>query len=254
MAHKKAGGSSRNGRDSAGRRLGVKKYGGEAVIPGNILIRQRGTKWWPGQNVGMGKDHTIFAVVDGNMGYGQSTGGAAVDIGIDKARQGGVAMVAFRNVAHLGRIGAYGVLALILSIGLRAAALAALTGPEVASAVLIAAHSLSRGLLPLVMLVLVPARDDGLAAAAGRPGPPSRPGSPRHGPAPGLCGRAPARSACRGRPPVDPDPGLPQDALARRVMPASIYRRTEARAGNLWTTRLENGLIFTTKRFVNLLP
>lgn len=69
------------------------------------------------------------------------------------------------------RIGAYGVLALILSIGLRAAALAALTGPEVASAVLIAAHSLSRGLLPLVMLVLVPARDDGLAAAAGRPGP-----------------------------------------------------------------------------------
>ena len=69
------------------------------------------------------------------------------------------------------RIGAYGVLALILSIGLRAAALAALTGPEVASAVLIAAHCLSRGLLPLVMLVLVPARDDGLAAAAGRPGP-----------------------------------------------------------------------------------
>ncbi len=69
------------------------------------------------------------------------------------------------------RIGTYGVLALILSIGLRAAALAALTGPEVASAVLIAAHCLSRGLLPLVMLVLVPARDDGLAAAAGRPGP-----------------------------------------------------------------------------------
>ena len=69
MAHKKAGGSSRNGRDSAGRRLGVKKYGGEAVIPGNILIRQRGTKWWPGQNVGMGKDHTIFAVVDGNVKF-----------------------------------------------------------------------------------------------------------------------------------------------------------------------------------------
>ena len=60
MAHKKAGGSSRNGRDSAGRRLGVKKYGGEAVIPGNIIVRQRGTKWWPGDNVGMGKDHTIF--------------------------------------------------------------------------------------------------------------------------------------------------------------------------------------------------
>ena len=69
MAHKKAGGSSRNGRDSAGRRLGVKKYGGESVIPGNILIRQRGTKWWPGQNVGMGKDHTIFAVVDGNVKF-----------------------------------------------------------------------------------------------------------------------------------------------------------------------------------------
>ena len=69
MAHKKAGGSSRNGRDSAGRRLGVKKYGGEIVIPGNILIRQRGTKWWPGANVGMGKDHTIFAKVDGNVKF-----------------------------------------------------------------------------------------------------------------------------------------------------------------------------------------
>ncbi len=69
MAHKKAFGSSRNGRDSAGRRLGVKKYGGEIVIPGNILIRQRGTKWWPGQNVGMGKDHTIFATVDGNVKF-----------------------------------------------------------------------------------------------------------------------------------------------------------------------------------------
>lgn len=69
MAHKKAGGSSRNGRDSAGRRLGVKKYGGEVVIPGNILIRQRGTKWWPGQNVGMGKDHTIFATVEGHVKF-----------------------------------------------------------------------------------------------------------------------------------------------------------------------------------------
>ena len=65
MAHKKAGGSSRNGRDSAGRRLGVKKYGGEVVVPGNIIVRQRGTKFWPGQNVGMGKDHTLFATVDG---------------------------------------------------------------------------------------------------------------------------------------------------------------------------------------------
>jgi large subunit ribosomal protein L27 len=69
MAHKKAGGSSRNGRDSAGRRLGVKKYGGEAVIPGNIIVRQRGTKFWPGAGVGMGKDHTIFATVDGNIQF-----------------------------------------------------------------------------------------------------------------------------------------------------------------------------------------
>lgn len=65
MAHKKAGGSSRNGRDSAGRRLGVKKFGGEAVIPGNIIIRQRGTQWHPGRNVGIGKDHTIFSKVEG---------------------------------------------------------------------------------------------------------------------------------------------------------------------------------------------
>jgi large subunit ribosomal protein L27 len=69
MAHKKAGGSSRNGRDSAGRRLGIKKYGGEAVIPGNIILRQRGTKWHPGNNVGMGKDHTIFAKVEGNVSF-----------------------------------------------------------------------------------------------------------------------------------------------------------------------------------------
>ncbi len=69
MAHKKAGGSSRNGRDSAGRRLGVKKFGGEAVIPGNIIIRQRGTQWWPGANVGMGKDHTIFATSEGAVKF-----------------------------------------------------------------------------------------------------------------------------------------------------------------------------------------
>ena len=69
MAHKKAGGSSRNGRDSAGRRLGVKKFGGEAVIPGNIIIRQRGTKVWPGEGVGIGKDHTIFATVEGNIQF-----------------------------------------------------------------------------------------------------------------------------------------------------------------------------------------
>jgi len=69
MAHKKAGGSSRNGRDSEGRRLGVKKFGGEIVIPGNIIIRQRGTKYHPGTNVGMGKDHTIFAVVEGSVRF-----------------------------------------------------------------------------------------------------------------------------------------------------------------------------------------
>ena len=69
MAHKKAGGSSRNGRDSAGRRLGIKKFGGEAVIPGNIIARQRGTKWWPGAGVGMGKDHTIFATTEGAVKF-----------------------------------------------------------------------------------------------------------------------------------------------------------------------------------------
>ena len=67
MAHKKAGGSSRNGRDTAGRRLGVKKFGGEAVIAGNIIIRQRGTQWHPGTGVGIGVDHTIYAVVDGTV-------------------------------------------------------------------------------------------------------------------------------------------------------------------------------------------
>ena len=75
MAHKKAGGSSRNGRDSAGRRLGVKKYGGEIVIPGNIIVRQRGTKFHPGENVGMGKDHTIFALVDGTVSFKTKSGG-----------------------------------------------------------------------------------------------------------------------------------------------------------------------------------
>ena len=67
MAHKKAGGSSRNGRDSAGRRLGVKKFGGEIVISGNIIVRQRGTKFHPGSNVGLGKDHTLFATSDGKV-------------------------------------------------------------------------------------------------------------------------------------------------------------------------------------------
>jgi large subunit ribosomal protein L27 len=69
MAHKKAGGSSRNGRDSIGRRLGVKKFGGETVIAGNIIIRQRGTKVYPGANVGLGRDHTLFATTDGRVRF-----------------------------------------------------------------------------------------------------------------------------------------------------------------------------------------
>lgn len=69
MATKKAGGSSRNGRDSAGRRLGVKKFGGQEVISGNIIVRQRGTKFHPGSNVGIGKDHTIFATKDGKVSF-----------------------------------------------------------------------------------------------------------------------------------------------------------------------------------------
>ena len=69
MAHKKAGGSSRNGRDSVGRRLGVKIFGGQVAIPGNIIVRQRGTKMWPGEGVGMGKDHTIFATVKGYVKF-----------------------------------------------------------------------------------------------------------------------------------------------------------------------------------------
>ena len=69
MAHKKSGGSSRNGRDSAGRRLGVKKFGGEQVLAGNIIIRQRGTKFWAGENVGMGRDHTLFAMAAGAVKF-----------------------------------------------------------------------------------------------------------------------------------------------------------------------------------------
>ena len=78
MAHKKAGGSSRNGRDTAGRRLGVKKFGDEIVIPGNIIIRQRGTKYHPGRNVGLGKDHTIFATAEGRVQFHRTTGGRCV--------------------------------------------------------------------------------------------------------------------------------------------------------------------------------
>ena len=69
MAHKKAGGSSRNGRDSAGRRLGVKLFGGQQAVAGNIIVRQRGTTWWAGANVGMGRDHTLFALADGQVSF-----------------------------------------------------------------------------------------------------------------------------------------------------------------------------------------
>ena len=74
MAHKKAGGSTRNGRDSAGRRLGVKKFGGEVVVPGNIIIRQRGTKYHPGKNVSIGKDYTIFAIKEGVVSFKKKSG------------------------------------------------------------------------------------------------------------------------------------------------------------------------------------
>ncbi len=84
MAHKKAGGSSRNGRDSESKRLGIKKYGGELVIPGNILCRQRGTKWHPGRNVGMGTDHTIFAKIEGHVKFDTKRGGRTY-ISVDPA-------------------------------------------------------------------------------------------------------------------------------------------------------------------------
>lgn len=80
MAHKKAGGSSRNGRDSDGRRLGVKKFGGEAVVPGNIIVRQRGTKYKVGENVGLGKDHTIFALVEGRVAFFEKGGRTYVGV------------------------------------------------------------------------------------------------------------------------------------------------------------------------------
>ncbi len=73
MAHKKAGGSSRNGRDTIGRRLGVKKFGGEAVVPGNIIVRQRGTKYHPGRNVGIGRDHTLFSLTEGQVKFERKT-------------------------------------------------------------------------------------------------------------------------------------------------------------------------------------
>ena len=85
MAHKKAGGSTRNGRDSAGRRLGVKKFGGEAVVPGNIIVRQRGTKFYPGRNVSIGKDHTLFALTEGFVSFSKkSSGRSFVDVLLKK--------------------------------------------------------------------------------------------------------------------------------------------------------------------------
>jgi large subunit ribosomal protein L27 len=75
MAHKKAGGSSRNGRDSGGQRLGLKIFGGEEVVAGNIIARQRGTKWHPGRNVGVGRDHTLFALIDGRVEFRAKTKG-----------------------------------------------------------------------------------------------------------------------------------------------------------------------------------
>jgi large subunit ribosomal protein L27 len=80
MAHKKAGGSSRNGRDSPGRRLGVKKFGGEVVLAGNILVRQRGTKYRPGANVGVGRDHTLFSLIQGEVAFHKSNDGTRVDV------------------------------------------------------------------------------------------------------------------------------------------------------------------------------
>ncbi len=83
MAHKKAGGSSRNGRDTAGRRLGVKKFGGEAVLAGNIIVRQRGTKMKPGDNVGLGRDHTIFALIEGKVKFHRKAAGR-VQVSVEK--------------------------------------------------------------------------------------------------------------------------------------------------------------------------
>lgn len=89
MAHKKAGGSSRNGRDSAGRRLGVKLFGGQEAVAGNIIVRQRGTKWWPGSNVGMGTDHTLFALTDGQVTFRKGLKGrtyiSVLPVGIEAA-------------------------------------------------------------------------------------------------------------------------------------------------------------------------
>lgn len=86
MAHKKAGGSSRNGRDSAGKRLGIKKYGDESVVAGNIIVRQRGTQYYPGENVGLGRDYTIFALVDGKVSFRRSRNDSVI-VSVVKAEQ-----------------------------------------------------------------------------------------------------------------------------------------------------------------------
>ncbi len=93
MAHKKAGGSSKNGRDSVGRRLGVKRYGGQNVLAGNIIVRQRGTKWKPGKNVGLGKDHTIYALLDGEVLYTRGKGNQPI-VNIIPANDGSKDIVA----------------------------------------------------------------------------------------------------------------------------------------------------------------
>lgn len=93
MAHKKAGGSSRNGRDSNAQRLGVKRFGGEEVLAGNIIVRQRGTKFKPGKNVGLGKDHTIFALIDGKVVFSRQGGGVPV-VSIAPANDGQQAQAA----------------------------------------------------------------------------------------------------------------------------------------------------------------
>jgi large subunit ribosomal protein L27 len=97
MAHKKAGGSSRNGRDSAGQRLGVKKFGEQVVIAGNVLVRQRGTKFHPGANVGIGKDHTLFAKADGRVSFHTGTGGRTT---VSVKPQGPVGEAAARPAAE----------------------------------------------------------------------------------------------------------------------------------------------------------
>ena len=86
MAHKKSGGSSRNGRDTAGKRLGVKLFGGQSVIAGNIIVRQRGTKWHPGNNVGLGRDYTIFALIDGKVNFRKGSKGRTF-VSIEPAAQ-----------------------------------------------------------------------------------------------------------------------------------------------------------------------